>query len=217
MHKPNNLLEFDVNDELEWDPQLDAMRIAVKADDGRVTLTGSVPTLYQVSRATDDAMHVGGTKTVDNQLLVGPVGEMVNDANLDTSTTSALNNDSLVPAGAVTTAVHDGFVTLSGKVRHQYQRQAAEHAVRRVGGVLGVTNNVTLTSQPLPTDVADRITQAFQRSAIIDESKIKVSNDGPTIYLDGIVPSWNARQEAEDTAWAAPGVREVVDRVEVMG
>jgi osmotically-inducible protein OsmY len=217
MHKPNNLLEFDVNDELAWDPQLDATRIVVKADEGRVALTGSVPTLYQVQRATDDAMVVGGVRAIDNELLVGLVGEEINDGELAVAATSALDGDNLVPKGAVTAHALDGFMTLNGKVRHHFQRQAAEHAVRRVDGVLGITNHITLTSEPIPSDVADRINKAFQRSAIIDDSKITVSNDGPTIYLDGTAATWTARQGAEDTAWAAPGVTQVVDRVAVMG
>jgi osmotically-inducible protein OsmY len=216
MHKPNHLLEFDVNEELEWDPQVDAMRIVVKADDGRVTLTGSVPTLYQVDRATDDARFVGGVKAVDNQLLVGRIGEAVNDAELAVAAASALDADNLVPSEAIAVGVLDGYATLSGKVRHQFQRQAAAHAVRRVDGVLGITNEVTLTTEPLPGDVAERINKAFKRSAIIDDTKITVSNDGPTVYLDGTAASWTSRQEAEDTAWAAPGVTKVIDRVDIV-
>ena len=48
MHKPNKLLESDVTEELTWDPQLDESRITVSADDGQVTLSGSVPTFYEV-------------------------------------------------------------------------------------------------------------------------------------------------------------------------
>jgi osmotically-inducible protein OsmY len=47
MHKPNNIVEHDVKDELDWDPLLDNSRIVVKASDGEVTLTGAVPTYYE--------------------------------------------------------------------------------------------------------------------------------------------------------------------------
>jgi osmotically-inducible protein OsmY len=216
MHKPNNLLEYDVKDEFDWDPQLDASRIVVKADDGRVTLTGSVPTLYQVDRASDDAKFVGGVKAVDNELLVGLLGGAITDGELAVAATNALSGDNLVPEGAVEPDVLDGYVTLNGQVRHHYQRQAAAYAVRRVDGVLGITNHVTLSNEPMPSDIADRINKAFKRSAIIDDSKITVSNDGPTVYLDGTASSWTSRQEAEDTAWAAPGVTKVIDRVDIV-
>jgi osmotically-inducible protein OsmY len=104
---------------------------------------------------------------------------------------------------------------LTGEVRHHYQRQAAEYAVSRVDGVLGVTNDVTITKDVVPTDVADRINKAFRRDAIIDESHIKVSASGNTVYLDGTVGSLFALDEALDTAWNAPGVTDVVNRLTV--
>jgi len=147
---------------------------------------------------------------------VGLLGGAITDDQLAVAATKALSSDNLVPAGAVSPDVLDGYVTLNGQVRHHYQRQAAEHAVRRIDGVLGITNHVTLSNEPIPSDIADRINKAFQRSAIIDDTKITVSNDGPTVYLDGTAASWTARAEAEDTAWSAPGVTQVVDRVDVV-
>lgn len=216
MHKPNKLLEADVADELDWDPQLDDTRITISATDGQVTLTGSVPTFYEVGRASDDVMLVGGVKGLENRLLVGLVGDAVTDAEIAVAAANALDADRLVPKGAVNVDVLEGFVTLAGEVRHQYQRKAAEFAVRRVDGVLGMDDNITLTSEPIPTDVADRIQKTFRRRAIIDDSQIEVSNVTNTIYLDGKVDSWPARDAADDAAWEAPGVDNVVDRLQVV-
>jgi osmotically-inducible protein OsmY len=216
MHKPNKLLESDVAEELSWDPQLDESRITVSADDGQVTLSGSVPTFYEVARASDDVMLVGGVKGLDNKLLVGLVGDAITDGQIAAATSNALDADRLVPKGAVDANVLEGFVTLSGEVRHQYQRKAAEFAVRRVDGVLGMDDQITLTSEPIPSDVADRIQKTFRRRAIIDDSLITVSNKTNTIYLDGKVDSWTAREAADDAAWDAPGVDNVVDRLEVV-
>jgi len=215
MNKPNNLLKFDIEDQLAWDPQVDTTRIVVAADDGKVTLTGSVPSLYQVTRAGEDAMTVGGAKALDNQLLVGRLGDAITDAEVAAASVDSLNGDSFVPKGAVAVDVRDGWVTLGGEVRHHYQRQAAEHAVRKVDGVLGIDDGIAITDAPIPSDVADRINKAFQRAAIINDSLIDVSNVGHTIYLDGKADSWAARQAAEDTAWNAPGVDMVIDRLEV--
>ena len=104
-------------------------------------------------------------------------------------------------------------MTMRGDVRHHYERQAAELAVARVKGVSGISNRMAVTSQPVPGDVADRIKRAFRRNAIIDDSRISVTTNGPTVYLDGEVGSWRAEEEAVDTAWGAPGVTDVVDRL----
>jgi osmotically-inducible protein OsmY len=215
MHKPNNLLKLDVEDQLAWDPQVDTTRIVTSADDGKVTLTGSVPSLYQVTRAGEDATLVGGVKVLDNELLVGLLGDAITDAAIAAASTDALKGDSFVPQGSVTVDVRDGWVTLGGEVRRHYQRVAAEHAVRKVDGVLGIDNGIALTDEPIPGDVADRIKTAFQRAAIINDSLIEVSNDDHTVYLDGKADSWVARQAAEETAWNAPGVNMVIDRLEV--
>jgi len=213
MHKPNNLLQLDVEAEFDWDPVLDESRIVVNADDGRVTLTGTVPTYYDATLASEDAWTVGGVRDVDNELLVGLVGEAIADVDITAACAAALDADRFVPQGSVTAVATDGWVELSGQVRRHYQRQAAEHAVRRVDGVLGITDKIDLSSEPIPSDVADRINKAFRRNAIIDDSMIDVTNTDHTIYLDGTAGSYTARQAAEDTAWDAPGVTDVVDRL----
>jgi osmotically-inducible protein OsmY len=215
MHKPNNLLEADVREELEWDPYLNDTRVLIKAHDGEVTLTGTVDTYADLLEATDDTWAVGGVVAVDNELLVGLVGAAITDADLALSCANALDADRFVPQGSVTAEVVDGWVTLTGQVRRHFQRLAAKHAVGRVPGVLGITDEITISGDPIPSDVADRINKAFGRKAILDGSVIKVSNVDHTIYLDGTVSSGAAKREADSTAWSAPGVYEVVDGLTV--
>jgi osmotically-inducible protein OsmY len=216
MNKPNSLLESDVEEELDWDPRFDNTRIVVKANDGEVTLTGTVDTYYDTIMATEDARSVGGVKSVDNELLVGLVGDAIADADIAAKCREALDRDRFVPKGAVSVVVLDGWVTLGGEVRRHYQRQAAHHVVSRVGGVLGVTNDITVTKNAVSSDVVDRINKAFKRDAIIDDSRITVSTDGNTVYLDGSVGSWYAMDEAVDDAWDAPGVSDVVNRLVIV-
>jgi osmotically-inducible protein OsmY len=216
MHKPDNLLEADVQDELDWDPLFDGSRVVVKAYEGNVTLTGAVDTYHDTLLAADDAWSVGGVKSVDNELLVGLVGDAISDADIEARCLDALNRDRFVPTGAVSVSAVDGWVTLLGEVRRHFQREAAHHAVSGVEGVLGVTNNITLTRDAMPGDVADRINKAFKRHAIIDDSAIHVSTSGNTVYLDGTVESWYAMDDAVNTAWSAPGVTDVVNRLVVV-
>ena len=215
MHKTNKWLEMDVRDEFGWDPLLDATRIVVHADDGKVTLSGVVPTHYETVLADEDASRVGGVRAVNNQLLVGGLGEAAVDETITTACTTALDNDRFVPHGSVRAVVNAGWVTLTGEVRHHVQRRAAQRAVRHVDGVVGLTDHITLTSGPIPGDVVDRIRRAFERNAIVDESLIEVTSNGHTVYLDGTVPDRFAMDEALRTAYLAPGVREVSSRLNI--
>jgi osmotically-inducible protein OsmY len=216
MHKPDALLETDVEEAFSWDRSLIDRRIVVKAHDGRVTLRGAVETYPELIRAEDDAWTVHGVTAVDNELLVGTVGEAVLDKDIEDACLAALDADKSVPKGAVGVAVTGGWVTMSGKVRNHLQRIAAKRAVAHVDGVLGVVDNVAIGDQPLPDDVAGRINKAFQRSAIIDDSLIEVSSSGSTVYLDGTCDSGYAMREAVETAWKAPGVTGVVNRLVVV-
>ena len=216
MQKPDFLLESDVRDQLSTDPLIDDTRIQVSAKDGTVTLRGTVPALYDSVRATEDVGRVSGVRSVQNELLVGLVGEAIADADIASACVGALDADRFVPKGAVTVEVDNGWVTLNGHVQHHYQRMAAEHAVRGVKGIRGTTDKVQINGDPMPTDVVDRINKALTRSALIDGANIEVSNSGHTIFLDGTTTTWTARVEAEDVAWDAPGVQEVVDRITVM-
>ena len=151
MHKPNSLLESEVKEQLDWDALLnDDERIVVKADDGRVTLSGVVTTFHQIERAVGDAWAVGGVKAVDNELLVGPRGAAVADRDVAAACALALDADRMVPKGSVTAEVKDGVAILFGEVRNHFQRKAAEHAVGRVDGVLGVTDLITSPMSPSP-------------------------------------------------------------------
>ena len=100
-------------------------------------------TYYDSVLASDDAWSVGGVSTVDNELMVGPVGDVLADVDIAAKCDAALDADRFVPEGAVTADVIDGWVTLGGKVRSHFQRRAAEFAVRRVDGVLGITDDKT--------------------------------------------------------------------------
>ncbi|MGA8296525.1 MAG: BON domain-containing protein [Acidimicrobiales bacterium] len=216
MRKPDNLIESDIREELEWDPLLDSSRIEVRAKEGKVTLSGAVKTFFQRREAAEDAKRVHGVTALDNELLVGLVGAAIADVEVEAECKVALDADKFVPHGAVKAEVTDGWVTLHGQVRRHFQLLAAEHAVNRVDGVVGLTNKIEISADPIPSDVADRINKALGRNAIIDRSLITVSNVDHTIYLDGKASSWAAKQEAENTAWSAPGVNDVVDRLVIV-
>jgi osmotically-inducible protein OsmY len=107
------------------------------------------------------------------------------------------------------------MVTLEGEVRFWYQRQAAENAVRGLKGVQGVVNLISIRVVPKAADVKSRIESAFRRSAEIDAGRIQVDTSDDKVTLRGRVRSWAERQEAENAAWAAPGVTKVDDELKV--
>jgi osmotically-inducible protein OsmY len=215
MRTPKDPLAAVVQEELDWNPALNATRIEVDAEGGRIILRGAVLTLADVELAGMDAWAVRGVRAVDNELQVGLAGVVVDDGHIAGQCTHALDVERFVPNGAITARVVDGWVTLTGEVDRHYQRRAAARVVAGVTGVLGITNMITLSAEPVPSDVATRIKKAMARKAIIDGCRIEVSNVGPLVSLDGDAWTRAAIEVAVDTAWSAPGVAEVVNRLTV--
>jgi osmotically-inducible protein OsmY len=100
-------------------------------------------------------------------------------------------------------------------VEWQYQKTTAENAVRKVKGVKGVTNVMSLKPKVEPTDIQRRIQEAFKRNAEVDANRITVETHGSEVILKGTVRSWIEREEAERVAWSAPGITRVEDRIVV--
>jgi osmotically-inducible protein OsmY len=212
-------LQHDVQEELEWEPSVDASKIGVTAmQSGVVTLTGTVATYAEKISADRAAKRVSGVRAVANDIEVRPIGSLKRtDTDIAQAVLQALEWDIAVPHEKITAKVDNGWVTLDGEVALQFQRAAAENAVRRLSGVRGVSNQIGLQVRPAvqPAEVKGRIEAAFRRSADIDARGIQVDAKNSMITLRGKVRTWAERDEAERAAWAAPGVLAVKDELVV--
>jgi len=212
----NQTLEQTVNDELFWDPKVDSEAVAVAADDGTVTLRGTVGSFRQKREAQKAAERVFGVVDVDNLLDVRILNDKRReDADVRGDVLQALMLDALVP-DSVDAGVKDGLVTLTGTVPWQFQREEAAFIAGNVLGVLGVENDIYLDSPvPYASDVQDSIKQALERDAKIDSDNVAVETINGTAILTGNVRSWAEHDAAVAAAWAAPGVTQVDDRLSI--
>jgi osmotically-inducible protein OsmY len=128
----------------------------------------------------------------------------------------ALKWNTVVPIGRIAVSVSGGWITLTGDVQWQYQKDAAAGCVRDLIGVKGVTNTITVEPHVKPTDVRTKIEAAFKRSAELDARRINVAATDGKVILSGNVRTYTERREAERAAWAAPGVTQVEDRLTIV-
>jgi osmotically-inducible protein OsmY len=209
-------LTADVSDELFWDPKLDSTEIAVSADDGKITIRGTVGSLREKREAEKAAQRVFGVISVDNKLQVKLMNDNKRaDAELRGDVLQALMLDGLVPK-TVDAKVEDGFVTLTGTANWQYQRDEADFVASNIVGALDHYDEIEL-EYPTPDrgDVRESIKKAFKRNAALDADELRVSTDNGSVTLKGTVSSWAEHDEALDAAWAAPGVISVHDDLTV--
>ncbi len=218
---PDDLtLQAMVMAELEWEPSLDAAHIGVTAKNGVVTLCGFVDSYAAKTAAERAAARVQGVKAIAEEIEVRlPSHQKHADDEIAERAVRILNWDIEVPHDRIHVKVEHGVVTLTGNVNYQFQRVAAESAVRRLGGTRGVTNLIRVVpaaGPPMDPDVVQqRIENALRRNAEVEASRIDVSVDGGKVTLRGQVRTWFERSVAEHAAWGAPGVTEVKDELRV--
>jgi osmotically-inducible protein OsmY len=202
-----------VTRQLDWDPEVDASAVGVAAQHGTVTLTGFIDTYSGKLAAERAAKRVHGVRAVANDIEVRLRLERT-DADIAQDVTRALELRSMIPE-AVQAVVHEGHVTLTGKVDWLYQKESAERAVRHIRGVRGVFNHITVAPRAAVRDVRHRIVKALHQNADLDARHITVSVSDNTATLTGTVGTWLQRESAERAAANAPGVAHVDNRITV--
>jgi osmotically-inducible protein OsmY len=140
----NATIEDAVKDALVLDPRIsDPEQVAVAAEDGMVTLRGTVGSFSQRRAATDDAGEIVGVYDVYDELDVRLLNESRrDDADIRGIALQILMWDFEVPADLIDVKVSDGWVTLTGDVSYQFESNAAFEDVAGLLGVLGVTNKI---------------------------------------------------------------------------
>ena len=211
-------LQRAVQEELSFEPSIVGTDIGVTVKNAVVTLFGTVPNLTSKWAAERAAEKVTGIRALAKDLRGRLPGESRrSDADIGEAALHSLRWDVDVPDQRITVEVENGLVTLKGEVDWYFQRAAAEANVRKLTGVVGVSNLITIKPSVTAKAIRAKIESALQRRAVKDARKISVEVDGGEVTLRGDVHCWAERENAELAAWAAEGVWQVNDEIRVHG
>jgi osmotically-inducible protein OsmY len=211
------LLRRIILDELEYEPSVDATHIGAAVDKGVVTLTGHVTSFAEKQAAIAAVRRVNGVRAIAEEIEIRyPFEKEISDDEVAKRVVDILDWDSVISARAIQVLVRNGWVTLTGDVDWQLQKQSAEDDIRKLSGVRGVINNIDIKPRVHATDVKKQIEDALQRRLKGEVKGIRITvQDGNKVLLEGFVESWNERHVVEVAAWSAPGVKSVDDRLSI--
>ena len=210
------LLRDDVIAELEFEPSIDATDIGVAVEDGIVTLSGHVPTYGQKAAIEKAVARVKGVRGFAEHVEVRPPGlKGTSDDEIARRVVNTLRWNTMVPDNRVMVKVEEGWVTLTGELKWEYQRAAAVTAIRDIKGVRGIANLIELREAPSVPNIKKRIEDALRRSAEAEATSLQIDVDGDKVILNGFVKAWSERSLIARAAWSASGVRIVEDKLVV--
>jgi osmotically-inducible protein OsmY len=214
--KTDKELQRDVMAALAWEPKIDAAEIGVSVESGVVVLNGRVKSYPEKWAAEEVVQRVKSVKVVTDEIIVKLPGDSErSDTDIAIAAVNALNWNASVPPNRVKVLVDKGWVVLAGTVEFHYQKLEAEMAVRNLLGVRGVSNQIEIKPAVSAENVKSQIEKALERAVETDAKKIVVETHGNQVVLRGNVKSWMEREEAENAAWAAPGVASVQNRIAI--
>jgi len=217
MSKDDLSLTQDVQDELRWDPRVNAACIVVAVRHGEVALVGVVETYAEKRAAASAGQRVGAVSLRTDQLTVCvPRSLRHDDREIAQAALSALRWDVLVPR-TVTAKLEAGCLTLEGRVDWSYQRDAAERAVHNLEGVTSLSNTIKVKLSIVPAQVQQHVLAALERHALTNLRAVQVEVSGSVVTLSGDVASSHAICDAMAVAWSAPGVTSVVHHLQIRG
>ena len=208
-----------VKGELCWDTSIDASRVLVTVQQGRVTLSGTMPSYTARMRAESDAYRIPDVTRVDNRILVQhpPGGEIPNDRDIRISIEGILLGDPDMEKTAIYVSVRNGSVTLEGSVDECWKRREAERIVSRVRGVRSIANTLAVVPTMTVADraIADDVRTAIERNRNVNIEDVNIQVEYNVVTLSGAVPDRAAWHAAITAAEFTRGVRGVVDEMTI--
>ncbi|CAM5766608.1 BON domain-containing protein [Labrys miyagiensis] len=212
----DKVLRQSIIDALDFDPRVHAANVGVAVENGIATLTGHVGSYAEKTTVEEIVHRIKGIRAIALEIDVRyPSDKKTDDDQIAGRAIAVIAWDAMVPEGVVEVKVEKGWVSLSGMVPWHFQRQAAETAVRKLHGVVGVINRIEVKPRVKATDVKAKILAALKRDAEFEADGIHVDVLGDKVILDGKIKAWHERTVAERAAWSAPGVASVEDNLKV--
>ncbi len=220
----DNDLQKNVEAVLSRDAALSDSSVKVASvHDGVVLLSGTAKTLSAHRRALADARAVPGVKRVSTEIQspdrladeeIASRGPIDKDASMKSAAYDAWID--------INVDTNGGVVTLFGTVPSEASKKLAAAEVKKINGVKSVDNQLQIVPKKLAEAVEqsdDKIKSAIEKKIEnrqeLSDAKIDVEVSNGVARLTGSAESQSDRLVALATVRSVPGVRSVIDELNV--
>jgi osmotically-inducible protein OsmY len=195
--------------------------VTVTADDGVVTLTGTVQDKADRALAEDTVENIPGVLSVKNEIEIKPAFPEHSDAWIAWKIRGQLLVSANVSAVNTTVAVQDGDVTLGGTADNEAQKELTGVYAKDTDWVKSVKNGIVVNSSPATGEtVGDKIddasiTSQVKLSLLTHKStsaiKTKVTTTDGVVSVSGEAGSDAERSLVAKLAMDVRGVKSVTN------
>jgi hyperosmotically inducible protein len=199
--------------------------VTIKANDGVVTLSGTVQDKDDRALAEDTVENLPGVVSVDNQIEVKSAYPEHSDEWIAMKIRGELLVKANVSATSTTVGVKDGVVTLTGTVKNRAQKDLTEAYVNDIDNVKAVKNDLVIQA-PAPGDstIGDDMDDASITSQVkfallshrsTSALSTKVITENSVVNISGVADSDAEKSLVTKIAQDTRGVKSVVNDMTV--
>lgn len=140
------------------------------------------------------------------------------DMDLEQAVRRSIQEHGLLEVDELDVRVRRGVVYVDGFVPNLKQKRLAGEVSSQVAGTREVVNLLRVAPLPVVSDdtLRQHVRRALAHDPRIDTSKTTVDVVSGVVYLGGFAGTATERRVAEHEAWAAPGVRDIINKIEVL-
>lgn len=212
--KTDEILEKDISNSLKLESPITNSNIIVISDDGIVTLIGVVDNFTKRTLAENNTRKIAGVKSVINKIyVVIESWDEKKDVEIAAEILTSFRWNWNTLNDTIKVRVLNGWVTLSGELEWNYQKEAAKEAVVNLIGVKGISNYIDIKSQIDTKIKSTSLRLALKNHYALDSRNIEIEVLDSKIILKGIVDFWYQKEIAGRIAWKTSGVINVINEL----
>lgn len=209
------------------DDRINGFNIRVVTEDGKVKLTGTVPSQETKDLLVSIAKRTTGVKRVESNIKVTDkslIREATRDSIITNKIKITLLDDSEIYDSNISVKTTNGIVTLSGKVPSEKMRARAIHLAYDINNVKDVIAEIevdpslissSLVNLPSDSAITMIIKLRYLEDEVLSTLTIQVKTINAEVILSGTVKTNEAKDRAISIAKLTNGVKKVTSQLVV--